>query len=74
MMKPRHPVDAQVGSRAVKRTSIRLEPEMWRVLSALAAERGATLSALITEIDRTRNASSLSSAVRVYLLEANRAF
>ena len=50
------------------RTSIALEPEFWDGLEGLAVRRGLRLTALIEEIDRTREAPNLSSALRVAVL------
>lgn len=50
------------------RTSIALEPEFWAALEAMAEQRGLPLSALIREIDTTREGDNLSSAVRVAVL------
>lgn len=52
------------------RTSISLEDAFWRQLKALAASRSQSLSAVIAEIDARRGDSNLSSAIRVYILEA----
>jgi predicted DNA-binding ribbon-helix-helix protein len=49
------------------RTSVSLEPEFWRVLKEIAAARGETLGALVTEVDRTRT-GNLSSTLRVFVL------
>ena len=53
------------------RTSLSLEDGFWEELAAIAAERGQSVAALITEIDRTRT-GGLSSAVRLFVLEALR--
>ena len=53
-------------------TSISLENVFWRELKEIAANRNLPLNRLITEIDRTRH-GNLSSAIRVYVLEALRA-
>lgn len=53
------------------RTSLSLEDGFWEELTAIAAERGQSVAALITEIDRTRT-GGLSSAVRLFVLEALR--
>ena len=53
------------------RTSLSLEDGFWEELAAIATERGQSVAALITEIDRTR-AGGLSSAVRLFVLEALR--
>jgi len=50
------------------RTSLALEPEFWRGLEAMAANRHKQLAALIREIDEAREAPNLSSAVRVAVL------
>ena len=50
------------------RTSIALEPEFWDGLEALAARRGVRLTALIEEIDASRQTPHLSSALRVAVL------
>ena len=50
------------------RTSLSLEPEFWDALQKAAAARGVPLSTLVSEIDQTRGARNLSSAVRVWLL------
>jgi predicted DNA-binding ribbon-helix-helix protein len=55
------------------RTSIALEPEFWAALEKLADKRGIRLTALIEDIDRTREGPNLSSALRVTALrEAQR--
>ena len=50
------------------RTSIALEPEFWDGLEMLATRRGLRLTALIEEIDATREGPNLSSALRVVVL------
>jgi predicted DNA-binding ribbon-helix-helix protein len=52
------------------RTSISLERAFWDRLNALAAERGASLAALVAEIDAGRGAANLSSAIRVFILQS----
>ncbi len=52
------------------RTSISLEQIFWERLNALATERGASVAALVAEIDAARGAANLSSAIRVFILEA----
>ena len=56
-------------------TSLTLEAAFWDALSTLAARRGQSLNRLIETIDRERTAAgsvNLSSAVRVFVLEAAR--
>lgn len=50
------------------RTSIALEPEFWSELEALAERRQLSLSALLTEIDTTRDVDNLASACRLCVL------
>jgi predicted DNA-binding ribbon-helix-helix protein len=51
-----------------RRTSMRLEPAMWDALQQLCRREGKTLNELVTEIDRQRSESSLTAAIRVFLL------
>jgi predicted DNA-binding ribbon-helix-helix protein len=57
-------------------TSLSLEAAFWDALSAIAARRGQSLNRLIEAIDRDRTAAgaavNLSSAVRVFVLQAAR--
>ncbi len=52
------------------RTSLSLEPEFWAALKQLAKARTLSSAQLITEIDKTRGDRNLSSACRVYVLQA----
>lgn len=52
------------------RTSVTLEDAFWRRLGRIAAERGLSVNALAATIDATRNGANLSSAIRVYVLNA----
>ena len=54
------------------RTSLSLEPEFWTALAEAATRRNKPISALVSEIDKTRGGRNLSSAVRVWLLQATR--
>ena len=51
------------------RTSVSLEAAFWRRLLILAADRGQSLDALVTEVDAART-GSLSGALRVFILTA----
>ena len=53
------------------RTSVSLEPEFWSALKEIAATRGQSFNALITEIDASRK-TNLSSALRVFVLRSLR--
>jgi predicted DNA-binding ribbon-helix-helix protein len=49
-----------------QRTSMRLEPDFWRALEAIAAIERSTVNAIIQEIDQKRGRSGLSASVRVF--------
>ncbi|MBO9587545.1 ribbon-helix-helix domain-containing protein [Devosia sp.] len=55
------------------RTSIALEPEFWLALEDIASVRGLSLAGLVREIDETREAANLSSAIRLSILAWYRA-
>ena len=52
------------------RTSVSLEDAFWRRLRRIAAERGLSLNRLAAMIDAARGGANLSSAIRVFVLEA----
>jgi predicted DNA-binding ribbon-helix-helix protein len=54
------------------RTSVSLEEPFWRALREIAAARGQSVQALIGTIDAGRAEQNLSSAIRVFVLEAVR--
>lgn len=54
------------------RTSISLEEPFWNALQDISRREGKALTSLISDIDKTRETLSLSSAIRVYVLEAFR--
>jgi predicted DNA-binding ribbon-helix-helix protein len=51
------------------RTSVRLEPVMWEALLEIARLQQTNINQLVTEIDRQREASSLTAAIRVYIVD-----
>jgi predicted DNA-binding ribbon-helix-helix protein len=51
-----------------RRTSMRLERAMWEALHEICRREGKSLNELVTEIDAQRSESSLTAAIRVYLL------
>jgi predicted DNA-binding ribbon-helix-helix protein len=51
-----------------RRTSMRLERAMWEALHEICRREGRRLNELVTEIDAQRSESSLTAAIRVYLL------
>jgi predicted DNA-binding ribbon-helix-helix protein len=58
--------NAMIGGR---RTSIRLEPELWSTLERIAEQQQKTADELLSEIDSAKPGNgSLTSAVRVYIV------
>jgi predicted DNA-binding ribbon-helix-helix protein len=55
------------------RTSISLEDAFWDRLRGIAAERGLSLNRLAAMVDASRGGANLSSAMRVFVLEAESA-
>jgi predicted DNA-binding ribbon-helix-helix protein len=51
------------------KTSVSLEDAFWSCLKEIAQAQGATLSQTVTEIDRMRQGSNLSSAIRLFVLD-----
>jgi predicted DNA-binding ribbon-helix-helix protein len=70
---PRDP--ARLAKRSVlvagHHTSLTLEDVFWDGLKAIAARRGVSVNALVTEIDAGRT-GNLSSAIRVFVLQTRR--
>lgn len=52
-----------------RRTSLKLEPLMWAALDEVCKQRDLTPAAFIAEVEQRALASSLTSAVRVALLD-----
>jgi predicted DNA-binding ribbon-helix-helix protein len=51
-----------------RRTSVRIEAELWFYLRQIAAEKGRTVGAVMAAVEKAkRRSSSLSSALRVYV-------
>ena len=53
---------------AGRRTSVRLESEMWEALHDIACWKACTVDALVTEIDRQREYPNLTAAIRSYIV------
>ena len=51
-----------------KRTTVRLEPVIWHTLQGIASEQEVRLHDLVSTINRNRIASSLTSAIRAYVV------
>lgn len=58
---------------AGRRTSVRLEPVMWEALQDIARRQERTIHDVVTQIDRERTASSLTAAIRIYIVGFYRA-
>ena len=54
---------------AGRKKSISLEEVVWRSLKEIAARLDLTLLALLTKIASTKNQGSLSSAIRLFVLD-----
>lgn len=51
-----------------RRTSIRLEEELWSAVNELCTREGMTVHELCTLLDKVRGESSLTAALRVFLV------
>ncbi len=51
-----------------RRTSVRLEPEMWDALGEIAEREKRTVHQICSDVDRTRTESTLTGALRVFIL------
>ena len=54
------------------RTSVSLEVPFWEALREIAAARGVSVQRLVGEVDARRGGQNLSSALRVFVLDAVR--
>jgi len=52
------------------RTSISIEDAFWLRLRRIARERGLSLNSLAATVDASRGEANLSSAIRLFVLEA----
>ena len=59
------PLDVWIGAR---RTSVKLEPEIWDALRRIADYQRVSVHKLAADIDRERGFSNLTSAVRAYVV------
>lgn len=50
-------------------TSVSLEQEFWEELTKLAENNSLSLNQLISDIDKERTISNLSSAIRIHILK-----
>ena len=51
------------------KTSVSLEDAFWSGLKEIADAQATTLSAMVAEIDKKREQSNLSSAIRLFVLD-----
>jgi predicted DNA-binding ribbon-helix-helix protein len=56
-----------------RRTSLRLEPAMWDALQEIAQREGTSVHELCTKVDLERRESTLTAAIRVFILGYYRA-
>ncbi len=56
-----------------RRTSVRLEPEMWQALEEICEREGLTVHELCSGIDARRERRSLTAAIRAHALDYFRA-
>ena len=54
------------------RTSVSLEAAFWEALREIAGARGVSVQRLVGEVDASRGSQNLSSALRVFVLQAVR--
>ena len=51
-----------------RRTSVRIEPQMWDALNEIARREGRTIHDICSEVDADRVQSTFSASLRVYIL------
>ena len=51
-----------------RRTSVRLEPDLWEALLEIASREQRSVHEICTDIDRTRGGTRLTSAMRIYIV------
>lgn len=51
-----------------RRTSLRMEPLIWEALQDICIREGVTLNALCSQIDVRRGDTSLTAAIRVFIV------
>ena len=53
-----------------RRTSVRLEPQLWRALERISGIRGRSINDICTQVERDRaSAGGFTSALRVFIIE-----
>ena len=77
MPRSQPPMDTRVRKRSVviggHKTSVSLEEAFWSAIRDIAIERGESMSAMIGQIDSDKPQSTLSSAIRLFVLDYSRA-
>jgi predicted DNA-binding ribbon-helix-helix protein len=66
--KPKAAMFARNVTIAGRRTSLRMEPEMWDALQEVATRENLTLHDLCTAVAKKRGLHSMTAAIRVHLL------
>ena len=52
-----------------RKTGVGLENAFWSTLKEIAQTQGVTVSQIVTEIDKSRQRGSLSTAIRLFVLD-----
>jgi predicted DNA-binding ribbon-helix-helix protein len=52
-----------------RQTGVSVEDAFWSILKEIAQAEGATVSKMVTEIDKSRQGGNLSSAIRLFVLD-----
>jgi predicted DNA-binding ribbon-helix-helix protein len=52
-----------------RKTCVCLEDAFWSTLKEIAHAQGATVSQMVTEIDKSRQEGNLSTAIRLFVLD-----
>lgn len=53
-----------------RRTSVRLEPELWQALDRISRSRGVSVNDICSHVSQTRGAAGgFTSALRVYIID-----
>ena len=67
------PIKSSVGKRSMivngRDSSVSIEGAFWNALKEIAVAQNISANALISKIDSERDATNLSSAIRVYVVE-----
>ncbi|CAN0531622.1 unnamed protein product [Laminaria digitata] len=65
---PTSPLVTRTVTVSGRRTSVRLEPDLWEALRDIAARENRSMHEICSDIDRTRDGTRLTSAMRIYIV------